>query len=64
VLEALAAGRVFEHVYRSHPAHFLIHTIVHDAHHRGAVLGLLRAGGRSVERMGELDDATWPVWKR
>ncbi len=64
VLEAFEAGRSFEHVYRSHPAHFLVHTTVHDAHHRGAILHLLRAGGRSVEQMDELDDATWPVWKR
>ncbi len=64
VLEAIEAGRVFEHVYRSHPAAFLIHTVVHDAHHRGSVLGLVRAGGRSAEQMDTLDDATWPIWKR
>lgn len=63
VLAALEEGRSFEGAYQSHPAHFLYHTLVHDAHHRGQVLSLLRQGGRSVEQMDELDEATWPIWR-
>lgn len=64
VLDALEEGRTFEHAYRSHPAHFLVHTVVHDAHHRGPVLGLLRAAGRTPEQVEGLEDAMWPVWRR
>jgi uncharacterized damage-inducible protein DinB len=63
VQDALATGRSFEGVYESHPAHFLQHILVHDAHHRGQVMTLLRRGGRSKEQMDELDDVTWTVWK-
>ncbi len=64
VRERLAAGGSFERVYTSHPSAFLLHTVVHDAHHRGQVLALLRAAGRSQAWLDAVDDATWPVWKR
>ena len=63
VQEALAQGRSFVGVYESNPAHFLQHILVHDAHHRGQIMTLLRRGGRSAEQMDELDSATWPEWK-
>lgn len=64
VHDLLAAGRSFERVYTSHPAAFLLHTVVHDAHHRGQVLALLRAAGRSQGWLDAVDDATWSVWRR
>ncbi|GBF05487.1 putative DinB family protein [Deinococcus aerius] len=63
VQSAYAEGRSFTGVYESDPAHFLQHTIVHDAHHRGQVMNLLRRGGRSLEQMDALEQATWPIWK-
>lgn len=63
VQRAYAEGRGFQHVYESDPAHFLQHIIVHDSHHRGQVMGLLRRGGRSLEQMDALEQATWPIWK-
>lgn len=65
VRSALEEGRSFERAYRSHPAQFLVHTIVHDAHHRGQLLSLMRANGlRTAEQMEELEDRSWPVWRR
>lgn len=64
VRERLAAGSSFERVYVSHPTTFLIHTVVHDAHHRGQVLGLLRAAGKPRPWLDAVDDATWSVWRR
>ena len=64
VLESLDAGRSFERVYTSHPAAFLLHTVVHDAHHRGQVLASLRAAGRTQAWLDAVDDATWSVWRR
>ena len=63
VQSAYAEGRNFQGVYESDPAHFLQHILVHDAHHRGQVMGLLRRGGRSLEQMDALEQATWPIWK-
>ena len=51
-----------EGTYQSHPAHFLQHTIVHDSHHRGQIMSLLRVNGRSKEQMDELD-AHWAIWR-
>ncbi len=62
VTSVLNENRLFEKAYKSHPAHFLQHIIVHDAHHRGQILGLLRRGGWARERMNALDDATWSIW--
>lgn len=63
VVSALDEDRSFEGAYQSHPAHFLQHILVHDAHHRGQVLSLLRKGGRTPEQMDALDEATWPIWR-
>ena len=63
VLEAVAEGRSFRRAYESHPAHFLQHILVHDAHHRGQIMTLLRQGGRTGEQMDALDRATWPIWR-
>ncbi len=62
VMSALAENRSFEGAYKSHPAHFLQHIIVHDSHHRGQVLSLLRRGGWTREQLSALDDATWTFW--
>ncbi|MFN8509671.1 MAG: DinB family protein [Deinococcaceae bacterium] len=63
VLDAYASGQPFADVYTSDPAHFLQHTLVHDAHHRGQVLALLRQNGRTLEHMDEIERATWPIWR-
>lgn len=62
VMSALNENRLFKEAYKSHPAHFLQHIIVHDAHHRGQILSLLRRGGWTPEQMDALDDATWSIW--
>jgi uncharacterized damage-inducible protein DinB len=63
--ERLDAGTAFEGAYESHPAQFIVHTLVHDAHHRGQLMSLLRARARRTrEQMDELDAATWPIWRR
>lgn len=64
VLEAVEAGRRFEALYASHPAHLLVHCIVHDAHHRGQILALLRQAGRSADDRNRLEDESWSVWRR
>ncbi|UBV42671.1 DinB family protein [Deinococcus taeanensis] len=51
-----------EGAYQSDPAQFLVHIIVHDSHHRGQVMSLLRQGGRSPEAMERLDDH-WAIWR-
>ncbi|MCD0176592.1 damage-inducible protein DinB [Deinococcus sp. 14RED07] len=51
-----------EGTYQSDPAHFLMHTTVHDSHHRGQILSLLRQGGRTPEQMDALD-AHWAIWR-
>ncbi|MFC4640440.1 DinB family protein [Deinococcus hohokamensis] len=63
----LASGEPFadpwkEGAYASNPAHFLQHTIVHDSHHRGQVMSLLRLGGRTPEEMDALDNH-WAIWR-
>lgn len=63
----LQSGKPFadpwkEGTYQSHPAHFLQHIIVHDSHHRGQIMSLLRINGRSKEQMDELD-AHWAIWR-
>jgi uncharacterized damage-inducible protein DinB len=69
VEDALRDGRVFEDPwdqkeYQGHPAHFLQHIIVHDSHHRGQIMALLRLGGRSKEQLDALEETTWPIWTR
>lgn len=51
-----------EGAYQSSPAHFLQHTIVHDSHHRGQVMALLRLGGCSQEQMQQIDEH-WSIWR-
>ena len=63
VLSAVRAGRSFEKAYRSHPAQFMVHTIVHDSHHRGQILALLRQAGRPADVRQELEDSTWAIWR-
>lgn len=67
VRAALKEGRTFpdphgEGTYQSHPAHFLQHVVVHDSHHRGQVLSLLRRGGRTPQEMDALDEH-WAIWR-
>lgn len=63
VLAALDEGRSFLGAYERHPTHFLQHILVHDAHHRGQVMTLLRQSGRTAEQMVALEQATWPTWR-
>ena len=63
VLDAIEDGRTFTRAYETHPAHFLQHILVHDAHHRGQIMTLLRQSGRSAEKMDALERATWPIWR-
>lgn len=63
----LASGEPFadpwnEGAYQSNPAHFLQHTIVHDSHHRGQIMALLRQGGHSKEQMDKLEEH-WGIWR-
>ena len=62
VINRIESGRSLDGAYGTHPAHFLQHTIVHDSHHRGHLMGLLRRGGRTPQQMGQLEDATWSIW--
>lgn len=67
VQAALDENRAFddpwkEGAYASNPAHFLQHTIVHDSHHRGQIMALLRAGGHTAEEMDALDNH-WAIWR-
>lgn len=67
VQAALEASRAFDDpygggAYTSNPAHFLQHTIVHDSHHRGQIMALLRLGGRTPQDMDALDDH-WAIWR-
>lgn len=63
VLSAVNEGRRFEAAYASHPAQLVVHCIVHDAHHRGQILALLRQAGRPAEERERLETATWPIWR-
>ena len=63
VLSAVLEGRNFETVYQTHPAHLIQHCIVHDSHHRGQILALLRQAGRPTEERERLEEATWPIWR-
>ncbi len=67
VQAALDENRAFddpwkEGAYQTNPAHFLQHTIVHDSHHRGQIMALLRAGGHTAEEMDALDNH-WAIWR-
>lgn len=67
VRAALEEGRTFpdphgEGTYPSNPAHFLQHIVVHDSHHRGQVMALLRRGGRTPQEMEALDEH-WAIWR-
>jgi uncharacterized damage-inducible protein DinB len=63
VLDAVRAGRRFEGAYESHPAQVIVHCIVHDAHHRGQIMALLRQSGRGADERERLEEATWPIWR-
>lgn len=67
VTAQLASGKPFpdpydEGTYPSNPAHFLQHIIIHDSHHRGQVMSLLRRSGRSKEQLSALDEH-WSIWR-
>lgn len=63
VESAVREGRKFETVYQTHPAHLILHCIVHDSHHRGQILALLRQAGRPTEEREQLEEETWPIWR-
>ncbi|MFA5569556.1 MAG: DinB family protein [Trueperaceae bacterium] len=56
-------GRSFVGYYESHPAQLLQHCIVHDSHHRGHILALLRQAGRRADVREGLEGSTWSVWR-
>ena len=63
VRAAQAEGRSFERVYESNPVNYLVHAVVHDAHHRGQIMSMLRQSGRTIEEMDSLEGQTWPIWR-
>lgn len=63
VLDAMEHERSFEQAYQTHPGHFLQHAIVHDSHHRGQIMTLLRQSGRTKEQMDALERVTWKIWR-
>ena len=63
VLSAVVEGRRFLGAYESHPAQLMVHCMVHDAHHRGQIMALLRQSGRSAEERERLEEETWPIWR-
>ena len=63
VNQAVAEDRIFDQAYRSHPTDFLMHILVHDAHHRGQIMSLLRQSGRTRTEMKRLEESSWPVWR-
>lgn len=63
VVSAVNEGRKFQGAYESHPSHFLQHAIVHDSHHRGQIMTLLRQAGRSAEAREQLEQETWAIWR-
>ncbi len=63
VSDAVAEERRFEGAYTSHAAQLMVHCIVHDAHHRGQIMALLRQSGRSAEERERLEQETWSIWR-
>ncbi|GEM47996.1 DinB family protein [Deinococcus cellulosilyticus] len=60
VQEKLSADAGFQKVYESHPLMFLQHALVHDAHHRGQILMVLRMNGVPWT---ESDGPMWAPWR-
>jgi uncharacterized damage-inducible protein DinB len=63
----LASGEPFADpwkvgTYQSNPAHFLLQNIVHDSHHRGQIIALLRQSGYSKEQLDNLEEH-WDIWR-
>ncbi|MDX2005899.1 MAG: DinB family protein [Meiothermus sp.] len=63
----LASGQPFADpwkvgTYPSSPAHFLLQNIVHDSHHRGQIIALLRQSGYGKEQLDKLEEH-WDIWR-
>lgn len=63
----LASGEPFADpwnvgTYQSNPALFLLQNIVHDSHHRGQMIALLRQSGYSREQLDKLEEH-WDIWR-
>lgn len=63
----LASGEPFADpwkvgTYPSNPAHFLLQNIVHDSHHRGQIIALLRQSGYSKAQLDKLEEH-WDIWR-
>ncbi len=63
VSSAVTEGRSFEGAYESHPAQIMVHCLVHDAHHRGQIMALLRQSGRGAEERERLEQEIWAIWR-
>lgn len=48
--------------YQSNPAYFLLQNIVHDSHHRGQMMVLLRQSGYSKGQLDRLEEQ-WDIWR-
>jgi uncharacterized damage-inducible protein DinB len=67
VRASLASGEPFADpwkvgTYQSNPAHFLQQDIVHDSHHRGQIIALLRQSGYGKEQLDKLEEH-WDIWQ-
>lgn len=60
VQQKLSSNTGFEKVYETHPLMFLQHALVHDAHHRGQILMVLRMNGTP---WAESDGPMWAPWR-
>jgi uncharacterized damage-inducible protein DinB len=63
----LASGEPFADpwnvgTYQSNPAFFLVQNIVHDSHHRGQIIALLRQNGYSQTQLDQLEEH-WDIWR-
>lgn len=48
--------------FPSDPVYFLPYMIVHDSHHRGQIMALLRQSGRSQTQLDALEEQ-WDIWR-
>lgn len=49
--------------FPSSPAHFLPYIVIHDSHHRGQIVALMRQSGRSKQQMDKLEEL-WDILRQ